>query len=171
MTVRGSGPRLKLQLPLFSKCVVLSKSYPSLSCRHCWRGVKDTRGNCRSFVSQPPSRPRRQLTSGCTGAEPLQGAHHSVWVAVYSIQAQLPALEAKPETNKYRLPRCAHGLGLPWYTGPSLGCPPGSQSLQAWHHRGTHRDRSCALLAPAPSLFCPRPSSPSSWEVGRKDGD
>lgn len=24
---------------------------------------------------------------------------HSVWVSVYSIQAQLPALEAKPETN------------------------------------------------------------------------
>lgn len=56
------------------------------------------------------------------------------------------------------------------YAGPSLRCPPSSCSLQAWHHRGTHRDRSCALPAPAPPLFCPRPSSPSGWEVGRKDG-
>lgn len=173
MTVRGSGPRLKLQLPLFSKCVVLSKSYPSLSCRHCWRGVKDTRGNCRSFVSQPPSRPRRQLTSGCTGAEPLQGAHHSVWVAVYSIQAQLPALEAKPETNKYRLPRCACGLrGPPWYTGRSLGCPPSSHSLQAWHHSGTHRnrDRSCALPAPAPSFSVQGPALPLAGRWGGRMG-
>lgn len=95
---------------------------------------------------------------------------HSVWVSVYSIQTQLPALEAKPETNKYRLPRCALGLGAPCYAGLSLGCPPGSHSLQAWHHQGAHRDRSCALPAPAPPLFCPRPSSPSSWEVERKDG-
>lgn len=96
---------------------------------------------------------------------------HSVWVSVYSIQAQLPALEAKPETNKYRLPRCAHGLRRPpWYTGRSLGCPPSSHSLQAWHHRGTHRDkdrdRSCALPAPAPSLSVQGPALPLAgrWE-------
>lgn len=94
---------------------------------------------------------------------------HSVWVSVYSIQAQLPALEAKPETNKYRLPRCAHGLrGPPWYTGHSLGCPPSSHSLQAWHHRGAHRDRdrSCALPAPAPSLSVQGPALPLAgrWE-------
>lgn len=110
--------------------------------------------------------PRRQLTSGCTGAEPLQGAHHSVWVAVYSIQAQLPALEAKPETNKYRLPRCAHGLGPPWSTGPSLGRPPGSRSLQARHHRGTHRDRPvlCLLQPLLSSVQGPALPLAGRWE-------
>ena len=50
---------------------------------------------------------------------------HSVWVSVYSIQAQLPALEAKPETNKYRLLRCACGLrGCPGTLAPASDVHP-----------------------------------------------
>lgn len=92
---------------------------------------------------------------------------HFVLVSVYSIQAHRPALEANPGTNKYRLPRCACGLGGPaWNAAAASEVHPAPIPCRLGTTEVLTGTGPVICLLQPPSLFCPRPSSPSSWEVG-----